>query len=108
MRAPANRCPMTSRTELIVTPQAREDVQEIYQYTYARWDIDQAEAYDAMLHSTFLLLREFPEMAPAGEVPGVREHHLKHHTVIYRYDRKENTVTILRIVNPRRRSTPSR
>ena len=92
---------MTSSTSLIVTWQARENIKDIFRYTAEVWGEDQAEAYDELLHKAFLLLRDFPELGHALASPGdQREHHLRSHTIVYQY--AANTVTILRIVNPRR------
>lgn len=93
---------MTSITRLAVTWQARQDIQEIYRYTYQEWGEDQAAAYDEMLHRAFLLLRDFPEIGLALSPDGdIREHYLRHHTIVYRYD--GSTATIVAIVGPRRK-----
>ncbi|MGI8963169.1 MAG: type II toxin-antitoxin system RelE/ParE family toxin [Thermomicrobiales bacterium] len=92
---------MTSSTDLVVTWQARQDIEDIYRYTLEQWGEVQAEIYDEMLHRAFLLLRDFPEMGLALSPDGdVREHYLRHHTIVYRYDGA--TVTIVVIVSPRR------
>ena len=81
-------------------------MQGIYRYTLEQWGEAQAEAYDEMLHLAFLLLRDFPEMGHAlMHERDMREHHLRHHTIVYRYDGA--TLTIVGIVNPRRRRRES-
>ncbi|MBA2775258.1 MAG: type II toxin-antitoxin system RelE/ParE family toxin [Chloroflexia bacterium] len=68
----------------------------------SKWGEVQAEIYDEMLHRAFLLLRDFLKMglalSPDG---GIREHSLRHHTIVYRYDGA--TATIVVIVSPRRK-----
>lgn len=92
---------MTSSTRLIVTWQAREDIQDVFRYTSEVWGEDQAEAYDELLDRAFILLRDFPELGHASISPGdQREHHVRNHCVVDSYS--DDTVTILRIVNPRR------
>ncbi len=43
-----------------LTPQARRDLDDIWDYTAKHWDVDQAEAYMQTLDSTFRLLAEHP------------------------------------------------
>jgi plasmid stabilization system protein ParE len=53
---------MISSTDLAVTWQARQDIEEIYRYTLEQWGEVQAELYDEMLHRAFPLIRDFPEI----------------------------------------------
>ncbi len=53
-------------------------------------------------YNTFERILRFPEIGrPSPHAENERELILKYHTIVYRY--RDNTVTILRIVNPRRR-----
>jgi plasmid stabilization system protein ParE len=94
---------MTSNTELVITSEARRHIQAIFQYTLEVWGFEQAEAYETILHNAFSLLRRYPEMGhEIRDAPGWREHHLRHHTIVYRYDHDAARVTILRVVSHRR------
>ncbi len=90
---------MKSATNLWILPEARTDIDEIYQYTMTNWDMDQAEKYQLLLDEAFQRIKQFPELGKdAGS--GVRELVLRHHIVLYRYD--DDTVSILRVLNPLR------
>lgn len=73
-------------------------------YTADTWGTGRAESYETLLWNSFGRLKDFPELGrPSLHVPGERELILEHHIVTYRYDESLDTVTVLRIVNPRRR-----
>jgi toxin ParE1/3/4 len=95
---------MRSSTDLIVSPEAEDDLRDIYGYTRETWSSAQADAYDAVLNRAFQRIQSFPELgvSVSSSDPAVRELVLRHHSVIYRHDMDANVVTILRIVNPRR------
>lgn len=100
---------MRSSTRLLVLPAAEQDLAEILRYTSETWGSGQAESYESVLRNAFAPLQLFPKLGrPSYDTPNERELILRHHTIRYRIDETVNTVTILRIVNPRRRSTPSR
>ncbi len=94
---------MTSNTKLIISPSAHRDWRVILHYTRRRWGAAQEDAYDDVIWSACQRIQAFPEIGRqvSQDRPELREHILEHHTIVYRY--QDHTVTILRIVNPRRR-----
>ena len=93
---------MRSSTDLIVSPEAEDDLRDIYGYTRETWDERQADAYGALVDHAFRRIQTFPQIGrvAADDNPSVREYAVQNHLILYRYD--HGTVTILRIVNPRR------
>lgn len=93
---------MTSSTDLVINPDAERDIQAILQYTLDTWGDDRVTAYWSVIWDALQRIRAFPTMGrPSPYASDERELILKHHTIVYRY--QDNTVTILRIVNPRQR-----
>lgn len=92
---------MTSNIDLVITSDAERDIQEILQYTMDTWGDDQVTAYWSVIWDAFQRIRAFPHLGRSRSQPDEREYALRHHTIVYRY--RGDTVTILRIVNPRRR-----
>lgn len=94
---------MMSNIELRVSPRAEQDLAAIWNYTRTTWGTGQEDVYALVIRSAFGRIQAFPEIGrrAAGNRPEVRELVLEYHTIIYRY--RSDTVTILRIVNPRRR-----
>lgn len=64
---------MRSSTNLIVTPDARQDLDDILEYTIATWGDDQADEYERILDATFKRIRSFPDIG-RGRDDGVREY----------------------------------
>lgn len=95
---------MTSRTRMVITAEARSTIEAIYTYTMAAWDERQADAYDDMLNRAFRRIQTFPWIGrvASDEDTAIREYPLRNHIILYRHDVDIDTVTILRIVNPRR------
>jgi toxin ParE1/3/4 len=92
---------MTSNTRLVVLPSAEHDVRDILRYTELQWGRAQRNAYFRELRAVAERLLAFPELGHVAE-DGTREFSLRHHVVLYRYDSTSNTVTILRVMHPRR------
>jgi toxin ParE1/3/4 len=93
---------MKSSTDFIISPEAEQDIQEILRYSLETWGEDQISAYWSVIWDAAHRIRSFPEIGRLSPVrSGERELSLPHHTIFYRY--AGNTVTILRIVNPRRK-----
>lgn len=95
---------MTSRTRLVITAEARSTIEAIYTYTMETWDERQADAYDETLNRAFRRIQSFPWIGhvASNEDTSIREYTLRNHFILYRHDVDIDTVTILRIVNPRR------
>ena len=96
-----DQCVTKSSTDLIIDPEAEQDIQDILQYTLDTWGDDQVEAYWSVIWDAFQRIRVFPEMGRRRPFPNEREVVLAHHIIVYRHHR--NIVTVLRILNPRRR-----
>jgi toxin ParE1/3/4 len=77
---------------------ARRDVTEILQYTEESWGRHQRNVYLRDLVRAGRQLATFPEMGRDAD-NGIRELVLRHHVVLYQYD--DESVTILRVLNPR-------
>ena len=93
---------MTSSTDLVINPDAERDIQEILQYTLDTWGDDQVTAYWSVIWEAFQRIRTFPNLGRLSPYAlDELEFVLEHHTIVYQY--ATNTVTILRIVNPRRK-----
>ncbi len=93
---------MTSNTDLRFSREANQDLDDILQYTAKTWGNAQEIVYGRILHNAFARILRFPEVGrPAPHAENERELILRHHTIVYRY--RDETVTILRIVNPRQR-----
>lgn len=67
------------------TAAAKEDLINIWLYTYKNWGEKQADLYVDDLERAFLLLADAPLICRLREelIPPVRIHHFNHHLVIY-------------------------
>lgn len=84
---------------LRLTPQARNDLDGIWEYSVNQWSVDQAEAYLRTLNSTLQLLTEQPALG--RNIDDICEGYLKFpaasHLVIYRI--KPDCIEIMRILH---------
>ncbi|MDQ3654186.1 MAG: type II toxin-antitoxin system RelE/ParE family toxin [Chloroflexota bacterium] len=90
---------MTSNIDLVISFSARQDIYDVLQYTVEIWGDEQADIYERMLDAAFQRLRSFPEIGHVRD-DGVREFAIRHHVILYRHEAE--TVTIVRVVHPRR------
>ncbi len=90
---------MTSNTDLVISFEARQDICDVLQYTVDTWGDEQADDYERLLDTAFHRLRSFPELGRERD-HGTREYPLQPHVVLYRY--QDDTVSILRVMHPRR------
>lgn len=67
------------------TDRAREDLINIWRYTYREWGEQQADHYCDGLAKAFELLAETPQVRRLRTelTPPVRIHHVKHHLIVY-------------------------
>lgn len=81
-----------------LTPQALNDLDDIWRYTAETWSIDQADTYVDGLSKVFGLLVSMPEMAPERDefTPAVRIHPHGHHLAIHIV--REAVVVIVRVL----------
>ncbi len=84
---------------LRLTPLARADLDDIWEYSVKQWNVDQAETYLLALNSTMQLLTEQPELG--RRIDDIREGYLKFlagsHLLIYRV--KTDYIEIVRILH---------
>jgi toxin ParE1/3/4 len=82
-----------------LTPQARADLDTIWDYTVQQWNVDQAEAYMRTLDTTMQLLAGQPALG--RKIEDIREGYLKFpaasHLFIYR--EKPDCIEIVRILH---------
>ena len=90
---------MTSNTRLQFTAAFQSDIADILQYTIELWGPEQADKYEDEIFEALERLRQYPELGRL--VSGSeREMAIRHHVVLY--DFIGTTVTLLRILHPRR------
>jgi toxin ParE1/3/4 len=81
-----------------LTPQAKADLNDIWDYTAKQWNIDQAEAYMRALDATFNLLVLTPRLG--RNIDDIRKGYFKFptasHILIYRLNKAQ--VEIVRIL----------
>jgi len=67
------------------TKEAREDLINIWRYTYKNWGEEQADRYNNELDKTIKLLAKEPLISRLREEldPPVRIHHFNHHLIVY-------------------------
>lgn len=94
---------MMSSINLAFSAEAEDDIDSILAYTFETWGTAQEVAYRVVLWNAFQRIQAFPEIGRqvSEDREDLREHILEHHIILYRY--ADDTVTILRVVNPRRR-----
>lgn len=94
---------MMSGIDLVFSAEAEEDIDSVLAYTFNTWGSAQEGTYRGVLWNAFQRIQAFPEIGRrvSGDREDLREHTLEHHIILYRY--ANDTVTILRVVNPRRR-----
>lgn len=81
-----------------LTPAARYDLEDIWQYTIERWSITQADRYADILEDTFERLMFMPEMARERTEfsPPVRIHPSSEHLIVHRIEGSD--LVILRVL----------
>jgi toxin ParE1/3/4 len=82
-----------------LTPRARRDLDEIYEYGFTTFGEYQADAYHSGLERMFGLLADFPRMAPKveGFNPLTRRFRFQSHFIYYR--EQPSFVSVLAIVH---------
>ena len=82
-----------------LTPQAKADLDDIWEYTVKQWDVDQAETYMRALDATFNLLALNPSLG--RNIDDIRKGYFKFptasHILIYRVNKAN--VEIVRILH---------
>ncbi len=72
-------------TRYLLTPAARADLEQIWDYTCERWDLDQAQDYVREIRHAIERVADAPKVGRAcDEVrPGYRKHGVGSHTLYY-------------------------
>ena len=94
---------MTSSIDVVISPFATRNLENILNYTERQWGTGQRETYQRVLEAAFARIGTYPDIGKPAEdgPPNTRELILKHHTILYL--REPDRVTILRIRGHRRR-----
>lgn len=87
---------------LELTPAARHDLDDIWDYSARTWSAAQAARYLRGLQALLQTLQDFPGLARERPefTPPVRLHSYRRHLVVYRVD--ANALIVLRILHTRR------
>ncbi|MDA0691815.1 MAG: type II toxin-antitoxin system RelE/ParE family toxin [Nitrospinae bacterium] len=85
--------------DFFLRPKARQDLEDIWFYTYETWGEDQADSYIHDLNSGFLALAAKPEKGrPCDDIrEGYRRHSVGRHIIFYRVTKKG--IEIVRILH---------
>lgn len=86
-------------TRFILSPLARADLGDIWDYTANRWDDDQAEAYLRVIQAAIDAVAANPGLGrPCDEVrPGYRRHRAGSHLILYR--KTSGAIDIVRVLH---------
>jgi toxin ParE1/3/4 len=71
--------------EFRISPLARSQLLDIYNFTVRRFDVEQAEAYYAGCERRFELIADFPKMGVAADelVTGLHRFRFQSHVIFY-------------------------
>ena len=86
----------------LLSPAAQADLEEIWDYTAERWDVDQAEAYLRGLQHAIERAAANPRVGPSCDEirPGYRKLAAGSHTLYYRLS-ADGTVDVVRVLHQR-------
>ena len=87
---------------LLISPAARQDLEDIWQYTQSVWNIDQADFYIRLLNDGFQRLVDLPSLGQdCSDIrDGYRKYQVERHLIFYRIN-AENHVEIVRVLHER-------
>jgi toxin ParE1/3/4 len=85
----------------VLSPRAKIDLAEIWEYTAANWSIDQAEIYVRHIQLAIEAIADNPRLGrPCDEIrPGYRKHPAGSHVVFYRLT--DAGVDVVRVLHGR-------
>ena len=88
-------------TRCILRPRAQRDIEEIWDYSAATWNVDQAEAYVRQIQRTLQLLAGDPRLGrPCDELrEGYRKYPSGAHIIFYRV--LHDGIDVVRILHER-------
>ena len=87
--------------QLVISPAAKDDLRDIYQYGVRRWGKIQSESYLSTIKNQFWLLTQQPLMGTERPelLPETRSIPIERHTLFYRVT--ANRVEIIRVLHGR-------
>ena len=85
----------------ILTRKATSDLAEIWDYTFARWGLEQAETYSSAIRADLSFLLEFPERRrPCDAIKrGLFKHPSGSHVIFYTVS--DENVIVMRVLHQR-------
>jgi toxin ParE1/3/4 len=87
-------------TRYVLKPRAQRDLDEIWDYTAARWNIDQAEIYIRAIQRSLEMLADDPRLGRTCDDirAGYRKHRVESHFIFYRVI-ETDIVDVIRILH---------
>jgi toxin ParE1/3/4 len=87
---------------VIISEKAKTDLIDLWEYTYERWSLNQADKYYYILIDSINLIAKNPNIGKSYENvrPGYSGFHVKSHIIFYKIRDKE-TIGIIRILHER-------
>ena len=87
--------------QLVISPAAKDDLRDIYQYGLRQWGKIQSESYLSTIKNQFWLLTQQPLMGTERPelLPETRSIPIKSHTLFYRVT--ANRVEVIRVLHGR-------
>ena len=92
---------MAIQRRLVVSPQARADIEMIRQYSIEEWGVQRADAYLQQLRASFRSLQLFPELGRPISQEYSRRRLLQANQHIIYYQIAESKVEISRVLHHR-------
>ena len=86
---------------LLLTPQARQDLEDIAMFTETTWGLDQADHYESLISQAVELILEHPYMGQARDDlrSGLRSRPVERHIVYYQVNVGE--IEVFRVLHQR-------
>lgn len=86
----------------VLSPAARADLDQIWDYTRERWDVKQAEKYIRDIQQAIERITDNPQIGRAYDDvrPGYRKHAVGSHTLYYRIT-DTDLINVVRILHQR-------
>lgn len=84
--------------KLKLSPKANDDLEEIFEYSFNNWGINQAEKYQDDLYNAMLLISNNPNIGVDYYFKeGCRKFHINKHFIFYKLENK--SCVIIRILH---------
>lgn len=86
-----------------ISNKAQSDLSEIWEYTYDKWSLQQADKYYDILVDSFKLIANEPNIGKSYDKirKGYYGYRVKSHIIFYRISNNNNTIQIIRILHQR-------